>query len=172
MSTPETCWGYAEHDEAERISGRCASRDEAIVEAFTEHVDLGEMWIYSGAEVDPFTLVPHATEIVELMGERASDNCGEVAEDWPDVSDEAKKELNDLLAAWVRKNAPARFWMADGKPERVTRNDLTNARMALGICDERGVDNAAVITSAQLTEAARIGAEIDDASCSTGRRRS
>lgn len=175
-------WGYADSEVTESWSGSCGTRDEAIVEAFTEldaaytgggYEPLKYAWICSGKQADPASFMPKAWWVLDRASETASDECGDVAEDWPSVARDSveEKELDELLRSWARKNAPAKFWMADGKPERVTREDLINARMALGICDERGVDTAAVITSAQLTEAALLGNEIDDSMCSTGRKR-
>ncbi|WP_222833265.1 hypothetical protein [Pseudomonas sp. SC3(2021)] len=48
-------------------------------------------------------------DIIEMLGERAYDDVGEVAEDWPDVSAEARQELDAILGAWVSKHCAATF---------------------------------------------------------------
>lgn len=50
-----------------------------------------------------------AGDIIEMLGERAYDDVGEVAEDWPDVSAEARQELDAILGAWVSKHCAATF---------------------------------------------------------------
>ncbi len=45
-----------------------------------------------------------------MLGERAYDDVGEFAEDWPDVPDEARQELDELLSAWISKHCTATFY--------------------------------------------------------------
>lgn len=51
-----------------------------------------------------------AGDIIEMLGERAYDDVGEFAEDWPDVPDEARQELDALLSEWISKNCTATFY--------------------------------------------------------------
>jgi len=45
-----------------------------------------------------------------MLGERAYDDVGEFAGNWPDVPDEARQELDALLSAWISKHCPATFY--------------------------------------------------------------
>ncbi|VVU51857.1 hypothetical protein [Burkholderia anthina] len=51
-----------------------------------------------------------ADDVIDLMGERAYDEVGEYADGYPDVTSEAKAELNALLARWIEKHAKPTFY--------------------------------------------------------------
>jgi len=51
-----------------------------------------------------------AGDVIEMLGERAYDDVGEFAEDWPDVPDEARQELDSLLSEWISKHCIATFY--------------------------------------------------------------
>lgn len=51
-----------------------------------------------------------AGDVIEMLGERAYDDVGEFAEDWPDVPDEAHQELDALLSEWISKHCTATFY--------------------------------------------------------------
>ena len=63
--------------------------------------------------------MPSAKDIIEQAANRAADNAGECAEDWPDASDAALAELDAYLKAWARRYVPCDFWTGIGQPERV-----------------------------------------------------
>lgn len=66
-------------------------------------------------------------QILENMGDQLYEDVGEVADDYPAASDEAKAELRALLIAWVEKHAnPDQYWVVVGKPreKRVTADDM------------------------------------------------
>lgn len=68
--------------------------------------------IYRGEAVkpDPASYVD-ASDVIELLGERAHDDGGEYTDGWPDVSREAEAELEQLLKEWVRKHcSPTPFY--------------------------------------------------------------
>lgn len=66
-----------------------------------------------------------ADDIIEMLGERAWDNFGEAAEDFPDVSTEAKAELNMLLQQWIDKHCRASFyWIRNVRDYVVTEEDI------------------------------------------------
>lgn len=82
--------------------------------------------VYRGrpAPVEPKDLID-ADDIIEMLGERAQDTVGEAAEDYPDVSDEAAAELDDILKAWVTKHCQPRFYrVTDVQPYVITEEDL------------------------------------------------
>ncbi|PTT89986.1 hypothetical protein DBR45_56895 [Pseudomonas sp. HMWF031] len=66
-----------------------------------------------------------AGDVIEMLGERAYDDVGEVAEDWPDVSADARQELDAVLAAWVSKHCNATFYRVRNVVEyTLTTEDL------------------------------------------------
>lgn len=56
-------------------------------------------------------------QVLDDMGERLYGEVGEIADDYPAASPEAKAELNAVLTAWVEKHAPPnQYWLVVGKP--------------------------------------------------------
>lgn len=117
MSEAEV-WGHADSDQAERWYGVCASREDAIAEG-RDHYGKDGFWIHSGTAHTAGEFVPDVDFIIDSMSERASDEVGEASEDFPYVSTEARKELEDLLEAWANKHIKCGFWTADGKAEYI-----------------------------------------------------
>jgi hypothetical protein len=75
-----------------------------------------------------------ADYIIERLSEGAYDNVGEHAEDWPDVSDEGRKKLDDAL---VKAIAPfidePRFWsITEPKAVEITAEMFAEAHKRLG----------------------------------------
>ncbi|AMC34766.1 hypothetical protein [Janthinobacterium sp. B9-8] len=63
--------------------------------------------------------------LFEDIGERACDDHGEWAEDFPDVSDEKKAELNAIITEWLDKNIDVTFYAVTNVEELVvTESDL------------------------------------------------
>jgi hypothetical protein len=113
-------WCYCGPDNSpEDFSGSCATREEAIAEATNEFG--GEPFDISEAESpDPDLYTPDVNDIIEGMRERALDNeAPECAEEWPDVSDEGKQKLEDLLAAWARKHCKPIWYICIGTAEHI-----------------------------------------------------
>ncbi len=132
-------WGHGLNRDEESWSGAYETREEAIEdgrdtyedEAF--HVksgtvpDTGE-WLYDVAE-----------DFVDRLGERAYEEVGELAEDWPPTpSKEAANELQEFCAAWVRKHMPPTFWAADGEVERVEASPLHGESQVHDAGSEKG----------------------------------
>ena len=68
-----------------------------------------------------------AGDIIEMLGERAYDDVGEFAEDWPDVPDAARQELEELLSTWVSKHCTATFYRVRNVVEyQITVADLAD----------------------------------------------
>lgn len=84
--------------------------------------------VYVGTPVRnaPSMFVDDADNIIERMNERAYDEHGECAEDFPDdVTKEAKDELTAFLIAWADKHCEARFYSVDNIREHtITAEDL------------------------------------------------
>lgn len=116
--TLDVIWGYCDSAEPEQWDGECKTREEAIKEGRLELPE-GDLYVISGTKPPASRFIHDADYIIEAMGERAYDECGECAEEFPDVTDEAKAELNAFLDAWADKHCEVRFWMADGKTEKI-----------------------------------------------------
>lgn len=69
-----------------------------------------------------------AEDVMDQMTDRAWDIAGEYAEDYPDVSKEAKAELDQLLEAWIAKHCPLEFFVVkNAKKYTLTAADLEAA---------------------------------------------
>lgn len=64
-------------------------------------------------------------DIILLLSERAYDNYGERAEDWPDPSTGAVKKLEKYICNWIKKECPCNFWVVKNVQEYViTAEDI------------------------------------------------
>lgn len=114
---PTTMWGYAEHEDAECFVGQHKTREEAIA-AGRENYQ-GAFWVASGTRQPASSYMPDVDYILEAMGERGADVAGDMAEDFPAITDDAKEELSTLLAAWADKHVTVDFWEGDGNSEKI-----------------------------------------------------
>lgn len=141
-----TLWGYADSRKTERWTGSEVSREAAIAEGRKLYPGQ-DFWICSGTKCEPARFMPDADWIVEDASNRAAEEVGEVAEDWPpSAPKEAMAELDAFLEAWAEKHMPCEFWLADGEAELIelprtptsmmTAEEITYARAA----DELEVD--------------------------------
>ena len=75
-------------------------------------------------------LIPPADWVIDDIACRAGDLVGEIAEDYPEVSNEARQELESLLRGWVEKHCPPTFFMVDDSIEYVvTEADMAAAHL-------------------------------------------
>jgi hypothetical protein len=113
-------WGYGDGDYAETWHGMEGSRDEAIAEGANYYGEGVAFWIVRGRLCHPAEFLPDADDMLETAAERACDNVGDAAEDWPPTpSKDALAELNMFIVAWAEKHCPCRFWMQEGTPEHI-----------------------------------------------------
>jgi len=117
MSETNRLWGWTE-DPNTRYHGEHSTKEGAIEEA---RVECGGRVFYvaEGHCPDPSSYVPDADFLIEMMNESACGECGDAAEDWPDVSNEAEQELTELLVDWARRHCPISFYLVEGAPERI-----------------------------------------------------
>lgn len=111
-------WGWSNCEDPEMWSGS-GTREGAIAEgrAFSNGAPF---WIASGTWQKPTQFFPDADEILEIAANRAAEEIGDPAEDWPpEPPKQAKAELDAFLQEWATKHAPCRFWMADGTKEEI-----------------------------------------------------
>lgn len=91
-----------------------------------DDLEVGQV-VYVGDKVpqDPSSWFD-ADDLVEELGNHAYDTCGECAEDWPDVTREAKAEFDAFLAAWIEKHCPVSFYsVTNVRPYTLTEEDLS-----------------------------------------------
>jgi hypothetical protein len=109
-----------------------ANDEDFLYEDLQELLDAEGDWISEGdtvhvatrGEFDPASFIS-ADFVIEVIGENAYENAGEAAEDFPDVTTEARKELADFLAQWTRKHCKPNFYkVLNSKPYVVTKTDL------------------------------------------------
>lgn len=85
---------------------------DALDELLDMHDDLAVDDVVFFGDVAPIP-VKHlcdADGVIEMIGERAYDQVGEFADGYPDVTPEAKAELEALLADWIEKHAKPTFY--------------------------------------------------------------
>lgn len=101
----EYCYSW---DNKRFDSGTFGSIEEALADAAAtdeqrENVYVGEAVLFKNS-----AFYPDAGWVLEHMGEQAWGEVGEYSEDYPDVSKEARDELNELLSAmldtWCEKH--------------------------------------------------------------------
>ena len=85
--------------------------------------------VYFGTVVTPpATAFISADDVLEMMGERAYDNFGEHAKDFPCVTAEAKAELEAMLSDWVNRHCHTTFCRITDVTEYVlTEEDIQDA---------------------------------------------
>jgi hypothetical protein len=100
--TPEECWS------ADNEEFNCSTLGDLFDS--NPEIKVGDT-VYVGEARKPRTSeLCDAADIIEMMGERASDIAGEYADDYPDVTSEAEEELNAFLTAWIEKHASPGFY--------------------------------------------------------------
>jgi hypothetical protein len=118
---------------SEEQAEQCWSEDECDFRYSTlgDLLDCGEFEVGSVVYVGTptryaaSTYIDDADDIIDRMGERAYDEHGEFAEDFPDVTAEAKAELTAFLAAWADKHCDVRFYGVENiRPYTITAEDL------------------------------------------------
>lgn len=85
--------------------------------------------VYFGTGVTPpATAFISADDVLEMMGERAYDDFGEHAEDFPCVTPEAKAELAAILSGWVDRHChPTLYRITDVTEYVLTEEDIQDA---------------------------------------------
>lgn len=103
------------------------TKGEAIAVALEQGHSVGSI-IYFGdrVDVDQSNYVD-ADAVLDGMADRAVDDVGESADDYPSVTTEAKQELDALLKSWVERNCIAHFWKVENVTDYVITEDDVKA---------------------------------------------
>ncbi len=99
-------WGYG--DRSDGFKGAFKTREEAIAEG--QAVMDSNFEIAAGFVCEPAEFLPTFDEINEIMYTKATDELGDAAEDFPDVSPEGKEALRVALAQWAQEFCECTFW--------------------------------------------------------------
>jgi len=115
----EECWSANEED------FNATSLDQLLSE--NDHLKAGDtVWVGEAVRPDPAQLV-NEDGIIENIGEAAYDIAGEHAEDYPEVTNEQAKELESLVADWIKRTCPPTFWTVTNiRPYRLSHDDFPN----------------------------------------------
>lgn len=119
--TPKKVWGYASYPD-EPFSGAYDTREEAVEDGkdeFETESGHDSFYVIDGAMADVAAYLPDVEWIIEKLGENAYEEAGEIAEGYPEVSEEGKLALEELLLAWANKYAKPEFWIASGRAELI-----------------------------------------------------
>lgn len=94
-----------------------------------EDVKAGDVvWRGTPRRPDPAEYI-EAHDVIDCIAERGFEDAGEFAEGYPNVSDEAREQLQTMLESWAREHArPDFFLIEDGKKYTVTAEDVAAAR--------------------------------------------
>jgi hypothetical protein len=120
---------------SEEKADQCWSVDECdfCYSTLGDLLDSGEfevgsvVYVGTPARYAASTYIDDADDVIERMAERAYDEHGEFAEDFPDVTDEAKAELTAFLAAWADKHCEVSFYGVENiRPYTITAEDLSD----------------------------------------------
>lgn len=82
------------------------------------------MWYGTRLKIDIKNLI-NVDDLIDMMHDRAYDICGEFAEDFPDVSKESIKKLQNSLNRWCKKYIDINFYsVGDVKEYSITEQDV------------------------------------------------
>ncbi|QTD91569.1 hypothetical protein J4G50_05180 [Burkholderia anthina] len=90
-------------------------------ELLDQHDDLavGDVVFIGDVAPIPNKHLCDADDVIDMIGERAYDEAGEFADGYPDVTPEAKAELEALLVGWIEKHAKPTFYLVENSREHV-----------------------------------------------------
>lgn len=83
--------------------------------------------VYFGETVEPRRVWVDAASVLEDIANRAYDDGGEHAEDFPDVAPEAAAELDAFLSEWQQKHCVPTWWgVRNVKEYTLTAEDVAD----------------------------------------------
>ena len=108
-------WGHAPEEHPERWFGSFLSKQEVIAEGKKTYPSNEAFYVCAGTLANGPGYMPDADELEEMIWQAAHDDVGEAAEDFPDLTEQAKTELSAFLKGWAERHVKALFWNADSK---------------------------------------------------------
>lgn len=112
---PKDPWGYASSPEMfPSVGGIVDGRDAAIEEGRENYEEA-----FYVAPLRPISFWHHMPESEDLLEQMSERSNAEEGSDWPDVSKEARAELDGLLKAWCEKHDTRDFYEQAGEAERI-----------------------------------------------------
>jgi hypothetical protein len=121
----EECWGLVAAWGIDAGSNMSFKSLQELLTKTASQVGAGAT-VYFGRrrKPDPMQWI-NPEDVIEQLECRAYDCCGEIAEDYPKVSAEAKAELKHLLSVWARKHCAPTWFMVDSiEPYEITEEDI------------------------------------------------
>lgn len=119
---------YSHCTDGEFFRGEFATPEDAAADAFRDNPDLESVEVGENHK-SPASFYVSADSIFEDIAQRASDECGEIADDWLDglMRDKEKQaELEKLVGDWIEANEPPTFWRVDNT-RTITRAEMIAA---------------------------------------------
>lgn len=133
-SAVKECWSKDEEEFNSNDLG-------ALLKKFGDELRPGHTVYRGTAHTPSFSSMVDAESVIENIGERVWDYCGEYAEGYPAVTPEHKAKLQSLLENWLRDCPSPTFWqVGDVQPYVLNAEDFTAEQLeeiALAEDDER-----------------------------------
>lgn len=114
-SKDEDIWDHAPEDKSEVL--------QEIYDSSELGLQVGTV-IYYGERKEPNKIFINADDVIEMIGNQACDEGGEWAWEYPHVSPDQKKELEDFLIKWQEQFTPEWYEVKNVKEYIVTEEDL------------------------------------------------
>ena len=111
----EQRWGHAPEEKPERWFGSFATMAEAIEAGHKTYSEDETFYVCSGNLAWGPGYMPTVDELEEMIWSTAYEDVGELAEDFPDITEAAKLELDTFLKDWAARHVIATFWVANPK---------------------------------------------------------
>lgn len=104
-------YGYGSYED-EPFHGRFESVDAAAIAGFEHYPDAENIWVCEGYPVRLTDFI-HGNNIIDNIVENAGEEVGEVTNGWLEkVPNEKVRELEQLIADWIMREYPPKFWLA------------------------------------------------------------
>lgn len=119
---------YSYCTDGEFFYGEFTTPEEAAEAAFRDTPNLDSVEVGENHK-SPASFYVSAESILEDIAQRASEECGEVADDWLlDLIQNGEKiaEFEKLVGDWIEANEPPTFWRIDNT-RTITRAEMIAA---------------------------------------------
>jgi len=122
MNHDDFCWSTDEEDFSLDF---CTALDQIMGDLAEEESGVGRILWFGEAVKPEITSIINVDDILDMMHDRASDICGEHAEDFPNVGAAAMKEMRDFLDSWCERHLAISFFaVKNAKEYIITEQDV------------------------------------------------